>query len=56
LKALARHCACEGAADDVRRSSCPSHALLLDQRSIDRLLFARRIADRLRREELLVAA
>ena len=41
LKALARHCACGCAADGVRRSSCPSHALLLDQRSMDQLLFAR---------------
>jgi hypothetical protein len=40
-------------ADGVRLSTCPPHEMLAaDQRAVDGLLFARRIADRLRREEL----
>jgi hypothetical protein len=37
---------------DVRLTCCPAHRMLVeDQRALDGLLFARRIADRLRREE-----
>ncbi len=51
-KAVRRYCACEFGLMGVRLSKCASHHMLTeDQRALDGLLFARRIAGRLRREE-----
>jgi hypothetical protein len=52
LQALSRNCSCVLTAEGVRLSTCAPHAMLAsDQRAIDGLLFARRIAARLRTEE-----
>ena len=52
LDALDRHCACRVTPDGVRVSACAPHEMLSgDQRAMDGLLFVRRIAARLRREE-----
>lgn len=52
LQALSRHCSCVVTAEGVRQSTCPPHEMLaLDQRAIDGLVFFRRIAARLQREE-----
>jgi hypothetical protein len=52
LQALSRNCSCVVTAEGVRLSTCAPHQMLSsDQRAIDGLLFARRIADRLRSEE-----
>ena len=52
LQALSRNCSCVVTAEGVRLSTCPPHQMLsCDQRAIDGLLFARRIAARLRTEE-----
>jgi hypothetical protein len=51
LAIVAQHCACVWSGP-LRRSCCASHQLLIqDQRVLDGLIFARRLADRLRREE-----
>ena len=45
LQALSRNCSCVVTAEGVRLSTCPPHDMLSsDQRAIDGLLFARRIA------------
>jgi hypothetical protein len=52
LQALSRNCSCVVTAEGVRLSTCAPHEMLSsDQRAIDGLLFARRIAARLRMEE-----
>src|SRR5438132_11779045 len=52
LQALSRNCSCVVTAEGVRLSTCAPHEMLpADQRAIDGLLFARRIAARLRMEE-----
>jgi hypothetical protein len=52
LQALSRNCSCVVTAEGVRLSTCAPHDMLAtDQRAIDGLLFARRIAARLRSEE-----
>ena len=52
LQALSRNCSCTITAQGVRLSTCAPHEMLLsDQRAIDGLLFARRIAPRLCIEE-----
>jgi hypothetical protein len=52
LQALSRNCSCVVTAEGVRLSTCAPHDMLTtDQRAIDGLLFARRIASRLRGEE-----
>jgi len=52
LQALSRNCACVVTAEGVRVSVCAPHEMLSsDQRAIDGLLFARRIAPRLLSEE-----
>jgi hypothetical protein len=52
LNALSHNCECKVSAEGVRLTTCASHQLLVeDQRAVDGLLFARRIADRLREEE-----
>ena len=54
LQALSHNCSCVVTADGVRVSMCTPHLMLSsDQRAIDGLLFARRIAARLRSEEFL---
>jgi hypothetical protein len=57
LQALSRNCSCELTAEGVRLSTCAAHEMLSsEQRAIDGLLFARRIADQLRREEFYPAS
>jgi hypothetical protein len=52
VEALGRHCSCEFNPQGLRVSVCTPHEMLTsDQRAIDGLLFARRIAARLRTEE-----
>jgi hypothetical protein len=52
VNAIARNCTCEFGLMGVRLSTCPPHQMLTeDQRALNGLLFARRMADRLRREE-----
>jgi hypothetical protein len=51
VDAVEHNCTCEFWMD-VRLTCCPAHRMLVeDQRALDGLLFARRIADRLRQEE-----
>lgn len=57
LQALSRNCSCVVTAEGVRLSTCAPHQMLVDdQRAIDGLLFARRIAERLRAEEFSLPA
>ena len=50
--AMRHNCACEFGRMGVRFSTCAGHHMLNeDQRALDGLLFARRIAGRLRHEE-----
>jgi len=52
LQSLSRNCSCVVTAEGVRLATCAPHEMLSsDQRAIDGLLFARRIAARLRTEE-----
>jgi hypothetical protein len=52
LQALSHNCSCVVTAEGVRLSTCPPHEMLSsEQRAVDGLLFARRIAAQLRREE-----
>ncbi len=52
LQALSRNCGCVVTAEGVRLSTCPPHEMLSsNQRVVDGLLFARRIAEQLRHEE-----
>jgi hypothetical protein len=54
VTAIARHCTCEFGLMGVRPFMCPAHRMLMqDQRALDGLLFARRMAHRLLREEFL---
>ena len=47
-----RNCLCQFNTSGYREASCQLHEMLAwDQHFLDRLLFARRIADRLRQEE-----
>jgi len=56
LQALSRNCSCVVTAEGVRLSTCVPHEMLSsDQRAVDGMLFARRIAARLRREEFDLA-
>ena len=50
LTAIEHHCTCRGMS-----GSCPTHLTLLDQRALDRLLFARWLRERLLAEEQLAA-
>jgi hypothetical protein len=52
VNAIARNCTCEFGLMGVRLSTCAPHRMLTeDQRALNGLLFARRMAHRLRREE-----
>jgi len=52
LNAIARNCTCEFGPDGIRLATCSPHTMLTsDQRALNGLLFARRMAHRLRREE-----
>ncbi|MBV9597977.1 MAG: hypothetical protein JOZ87_14035 [Chloroflexi bacterium] len=56
VNALSQHCTCEFGATGARLSTCPVHRMLLEeQRTLDGLLFARHLAERLRREEFCVS-
>jgi hypothetical protein len=53
VNAIARNCTCEFGLMGVRIATCAPHRMLTeDQRALNGLLFARRMADRLRQEEL----
>jgi len=53
VNAIARNCTCEFGLMGVRLATCAPHRMLIeDQRALNGLLFARRMAERLRREEL----
>jgi hypothetical protein len=53
MAAVGRNCTCEIASvTGMRLSTCPPHQMLdEDQRALDGLLFMRRMAERLQREE-----
>jgi hypothetical protein len=52
LAAARRHCACSRDGDGIIQTACAAHLMLVrDQRALDGLVFARRIAARLRAEE-----
>ena len=52
VNAIARNCTCEFGLMGVRLATCAPHRMLTeDQRALNGLLFARRMADRLQREE-----
>ena len=52
LTVIERNCTCEFGTMGARLSTCGPHRMLTDdQRALDGLLFARRIADHLRLEE-----
>jgi hypothetical protein len=52
VNAIARNCGCEFGMMGVRPATCGPHRMLADdQRALDGLLFARRMADRLWCEE-----
>ena len=51
MNALAHNCSCEVNAEGVRLETCAAHRMTEDQRALDRLLFARYIAARLRAQE-----
>jgi hypothetical protein len=52
LQAIGRNCTCRVQRDPRRVECCASHRLLIgSQRILDGLLFARRVAPRLRAEE-----
>ena len=54
LRAVNRNCTCESGPMGTRVSCCPAHRMLVeDQRALNGLLFGRRLAARLRREEWL---
>jgi hypothetical protein len=56
ISAISRNCTCEFGLMGVRLSVCAPHALLTDdQRALDGLLFARRMARRLLAEEFMMA-
>ena len=48
---LDRHCGCEFGVLGVRLTRCGAHDLTDDQRALNGLLFARRMAERLNSEE-----
>ena len=52
VNAIARNCTCEFGLMGVRLTTCAPHRMLTeDQRALNGLLFARRMAERLRGEE-----
>jgi hypothetical protein len=56
VNSVARNCTCEFGLMGVRLTTCGPHRMLMeDQRALDGLLFVRRMAERLRREEFSTA-
>ena len=56
VNAIARNCTCEFGLMGVRLATCAPHRMLTeDQRALNGLLFARRMAERLTREEFASA-
>ncbi|HYY88736.1 MAG TPA: hypothetical protein VFA49_08065 [Chloroflexota bacterium] len=52
VNAIARNCTCEFGLMGVRLATCGPHRMLTeDQRALNGLLFSRRMAERLQREE-----
>ena len=57
VNAIARNCTCEFGLMGVRLATCAPHRMLTeDQRALNGLLFARRMAERLNREEFTSAS
>ena len=55
ISAIRHSCTCEFGLQNVRQSVCAAHEMLArDQRALDGLLFARRMAKRLLEEEFLM--
>jgi hypothetical protein len=56
VNAIARNCTCEFGLMGVRLATCAPHRMLTeDQRALNGLLFARRMAERLNSEEFTLA-
>ena len=56
VNAITRNCTCELGLMGVRMETCGSHRMLMeDQRALNGLLFMRRMAERVRREEFWTA-
>jgi hypothetical protein len=51
IASIERYCDCESRPEGMQQSTCAAHRLLLEQRQLDGLLFARRLAPRLSEEE-----
>ena len=52
VNAIGHNCSCDFGLMGMRLTTCSSHLMLMqDQRALDGLLFVRRMAERLRREE-----
>ena len=51
IEAVRHNCTCPIGGTAAQDSCCPAHELLKDQQTLDRLIFARRIAACIRREE-----
>jgi len=51
IHSIKQHCTCEFETSGKRIGDCSAHQMLLNQRALDGLLFARRMAQRLLIEE-----
>ena len=51
VAAVTQNCDCEFGPMGMKVQTCSAHGMLTNQRSLDRLLFVRHIADLLQREE-----
>jgi hypothetical protein len=51
VNSLANNCACEYGQFGARLSTCAAHAMMEDQRTLDGLLFARYMVERLLAQE-----
>jgi hypothetical protein len=54
VKSLANNCACEFGQFGARLSTCAAHAMMEDQRTLDGLVFARYMVERLLAQEFEV--
>ena len=52
FNAVAHNCTCEMRDGAIRQKLCAAHAMIEDQRELDRLLFARYMAERWLAKEL----
>ena len=57
VNAIGHNCSCDFGLMGARLTTCSSHRMLIeDQRALDGLLFVRRMAARLQREEFAIVA